>query len=428
MGKARFNFSKWWSQRTIYDRALLYLVIFSLALRLLWLEYPKGTLIFDEFYYVNVAKNLLGLSQVPGENGNVPYPDAEIGTDPNIEHPPLAKLLIALFMLIFGDNPYGWRLASVFFGIASIVLIYAVVKKASAGNERLALLSSFIFSFDNLVFVHSRIATLDIFMLTFMLLGFYYLVNEKYVYSAIAFSLSTLCKMGGVYALLAALFYLIIKLYSSGRLLRKGEIIRKEDLQKFEKLIITYGISFLFFLFIMDLIWVGYNNPFDHLAYILHYTATLTRPEGLIDIESYPWQWLFNEVKIPYATIESQVLEDSKVVKTFPIIVFTGAMNPALIFLTIPAIAYCIHLIITKKESFSMLIVSWFALTYLPFYPMAIFMHRITYIFYFLPTVPAVAIATAKMFDEKMPKIVVLAYLIAILLGFAYLFPFKQAP
>lgn len=31
-----------------YDKALVYLVVASLALRLIWLDVPKGSLIFDE--------------------------------------------------------------------------------------------------------------------------------------------------------------------------------------------------------------------------------------------------------------------------------------------------------------------------------------------------------------------------------------------
>jgi len=31
-----------------YDKALVYLLVISLALRLMWLDLPKGSLIFDE--------------------------------------------------------------------------------------------------------------------------------------------------------------------------------------------------------------------------------------------------------------------------------------------------------------------------------------------------------------------------------------------
>ncbi len=36
------------SLKDSYDKALVYLLVISLALRLVWLDMPKGSLIFDE--------------------------------------------------------------------------------------------------------------------------------------------------------------------------------------------------------------------------------------------------------------------------------------------------------------------------------------------------------------------------------------------
>ena len=190
-----------WRLRNVYDRIFVVLMLVSLVLRVIWLDKPENSLIFDEKYYVNVGRILLGLPHDPDV-----YVGAPPGIDPNKEHPPLAKLIIALSMKVLGDNAWGWRVPSVVFGMASIFIFYLLVKRVS-GNPKIALLSAFLYSFDNLVFVHSRIATLDIFMLTFMMLGFYLYFQNRMNLSAAILALSTLCKLGGFYGFATIVAY-----------------------------------------------------------------------------------------------------------------------------------------------------------------------------------------------------------------------------
>jgi predicted membrane-bound dolichyl-phosphate-mannose-protein mannosyltransferase len=399
-----------------FDRFFLYLLIASLALRVIWLDKPPGSLIFDEKYYVNVARILLKLPHDPDV-----YQDAPLGLDPNREHPFLAKGIISLSMAFLGDNAWGWRIPSVIFGTLTLFVFYLLVKEASK-RDFLALFSTFLLSFDNLMFVHSRIATLDIFMLFFMVLGFYFYFKNKMVLSALALSLSTLSKLGGLYGFLTLLIFHFIKEY------KNGKFNWFNFANWLEKFTIAYIIFSLALLTLMDKIWVGYSNPFDHMAYIYTYTKSLTRltPEG---IESYPWQWLLNQVEIPYLKVDVNVYSNETIVKTFTSIHFVGAMNPAIIFLCIPAIIYSAYSFYEKKEDVTLFSIVWFAATYLPFYPMALILHRIMYIFYFLNTVPSVCIAISYLFlDQKPPLIIILIYSIAVVLGFALLFPFKTIP
>jgi len=405
-----------------YDHAFMYLFVISAALRLIWLDKPPGLLIFDESYYVNVARIILRLPQQP----NV-FPNAIPGIDSvNQEHPLLAKLLIALSMSIIGDNGWGWRIPSVVFGLLSIFVLYLLLKK-TAKSPMIALMGTFLFSFDTLVFVHSRIATLDIFVLGFMLLGFYWYFSNRMNLSALGMALATLCKISGLYGILTlGAFHLGRELLSRGR-----KVDWQSLLSVFEKYAIVYLVSFIVLMAVLDFLWAGYKNPFEHLSHIYSYTFALRAPDVRkpTDIWSYPWEWLVDQVKIHYATVNVSVFTDHDVARTYPSVDFIGSMNPTIVFLTIPAMAYNVYRYHETKSEFSLFMLAWFAMTYLPYFPAAIFGHRIMYIFYFLNTVPAVAASVAGMIvDQKPPRIIVVFYVAAVIIGFYMMFPFKVIP
>ena len=405
-----------------YDHAFMYLFVISAALRLIWLDKPPGLLIFDESYYVNVARIILRLPQQP----NV-FPNAIPGIDSvNQEHPLLAKLLIALSMSIIGDNGWGWRIPSVVFGLLSIFVLYLLLKK-TAKSPLIALMGTFLFSFDTLVFVHSRIATLDIFVLGFMLLGFYWYFSNRMNLSALGMALATLCKISGLYGILTlGAFHLGRELLSRGR-----KVDWQSLLSVFEKYAIVYLVSFIVLMAVLDFLWAGYKNPFEHLSHIYSYTFALRAPDVRkpTDIWSYPWEWLVDQVKIHYATVNVSVFADHDVARTYASVDFIGAMNPTIVFLAIPAMAYNVYRYYETRSEFSLFMLAWFAMTYLPYFPAAIFGHRIMYIFYFLNTVPAVAASVAGMIvDQKPPRIIVVFYVAAVIIGFYMMFPFKVIP
>jgi len=408
-------------KQDFHDRLFTVLLLASLVLGFLWLDKPDGALIFDEKYYVNVARNILKLPH----DLDV-YPDATPGLDPNREHPFLAKGIIAFSILISGDNAWGWRTPSVIFGNIGLFVFYLLVKRLSNRGD-MALFASFLLFSSNLLFVHSRIATLDIFMVTFMLLGFYwYTVGRRYL-SAFSLALATLSKVAGLYGFFAIVVFHYVNLFVELR--RVGNVFDwRTGLVWLRDYASIYVASGLLLLTIFDRIWVGYSNPLDHIVYIYSHYGSLTRgsPEG---IESYPWQWLINEARIPYLTVNVDVYADSKLISSRPSVAFQGAMNPFIIYLAIPAIVYSVYSAYKKGSRIAIFTATWFALTYLPFYPMSIIGHRIMYLFYFLPALPSVCLSVSYLFlDRRTDRIVLLAYSFAVLLGFVMLFPFRQIP
>ena len=93
-------------------------------------------------------------------------------------HPPLGKSIIALGIDMFGMSPFGWRFMSALFGVLLIIPLY-VLAKFMLGARDLSFLAVLIFTFDFMRFVQSRLANIDIFLVTFITLM--YLFMYKYI-------------------------------------------------------------------------------------------------------------------------------------------------------------------------------------------------------------------------------------------------------
>jgi dolichyl-phosphate-mannose-protein mannosyltransferase len=402
-----------------HQRLLWCLLIASFLLRMLWLVQPSGELIFDEAFYVNAARVILG-TPPRGEH----YRNSPLGLDPNTEHPPLAKLLVAGSMRLLGDDPFGWRMPSVVLGTASILLLYGIALHLGAGRD-VALLAAGLLAFDNLVFVHSRIFTLDIFQLAFMLLGLYWYVSGRAALAGVGFALAALCKIGGVFGLLALVGYEALRLFHGDQAWRTGW---SPAARRLTYLAIAFFVTFLPLLGFMDRVWVGYDQPLEHVRRILSYGASLRRPDGPLNVESYPWQWLWNDVQIPYVTLQEEISQDDETVGTRPLVLFRGGMNPFVLQLWPLGLAFvgCAWWWRRPGAELGALALAWFACTYLPFCAAALLAQRISYIHYFLPTLPAVALAVSFfVLKTGLPRLVVWAYLAAVLLGFFGYFPFR---
>jgi hypothetical protein len=191
-------------------QVLAIVLIAAFATRVIWLDMPRGSLIFDEAYYVNAARTILGWVVPAGGH----YADAVAGLDPNSEHPPLGKLLMALSMLVFGDNGIGWRLPSLIAGMTALGTLYLIVR-AAGESAWLGVLAVGFFAFDNLSLVHGRIGTLDMMVLAFVLLGAWSALRSRWLLAGVFVGLGMLVKLTALYGLLALLILLALALWQT---------------------------------------------------------------------------------------------------------------------------------------------------------------------------------------------------------------------
>jgi dolichyl-phosphate-mannose-protein mannosyltransferase len=166
---------------------------------------------FDEVHYVPAARQLL----------------EPVMSQPmlNPMHPPLAKQLIALSIRTFGDEPLGWRYPAVLFGALAIVAMYlcGLALFAVQGPAIAAALLAF---FNQMLFVQSRIAMLDIFALAFSLFAIAAFMQGfrqarphlMFALSGLSFGLSAACKWSGLFGLAVAIVIIaMIRLMRSWR-------------------------------------------------------------------------------------------------------------------------------------------------------------------------------------------------------------------
>ncbi|KAA8997131.1 phospholipid carrier-dependent glycosyltransferase [Paenibacillus spiritus] len=116
---------------------------------------------FDEIYHARTAYEYM--------HGIVPYENT---------HPPLGKLLIAAGMEVFGVTPFGWRIVGTLFGIAMLPTLYVMALRLF-GRTRYAALAAGLFALDFMHFTQTRISTIDVYGVFFIILMFYFM--QRYV-------------------------------------------------------------------------------------------------------------------------------------------------------------------------------------------------------------------------------------------------------
>jgi dolichyl-phosphate-mannose--protein O-mannosyl transferase len=91
-------------------------------------------------------------------------------------HPPLGKLIIAIGIKIFGMNPFGWRIMGNLFGIAMLPFMYFLGKKLFKKTEY-AFITAFLMAADCMHFTQTRLATVDVFAVFFIIVMYYYMAK-----------------------------------------------------------------------------------------------------------------------------------------------------------------------------------------------------------------------------------------------------------
>ena len=203
------------------------------------------------------------------------------------------------------------------------------------------------------------------------------------------------------------------------------------------------AVTYLALLFVLDVIAspigapgacptdpAGFHNPITHTVFMVCYAGRLTSPGGPAGIASYPWQWLLNQSPINYFTVSNNVFSGGKQVATHVVISFQGAMNPAIVFLALPALAVAVRCWWRERDRCSLLTVAWFVGTFVPFVlaaaPLGSIGNRTSYLYYMVIVVPAVYVSVGKLFSRRwLPGAAVIGYAVIVGYWFVTLYPLR---
>ncbi len=395
---------------------LLVVSVLSLGARSLLLDEPcqspctqagQHTLIFDEAYYVNAARVIAGIRPPAGDH----YDDAPLGTDPNAEHPQGAKLIMAAAIEIFGDGPFAWRIGSLLMGSLAILGMWALVRSAGGGRWS-ALCASTLMACDNLLLVHSRIGTLDIYAVAAMIWGVAVYLRGRYVLAGVTLAVAASFKEVAPYALFVIGLIELLRVLVAWRdpspppEWRPWPAVKRLAGTTF----VTCG-AFVGLLAIMDQIATPYadsdaklitGGPFAHIAHIVSYASHLTSPNGPTGIASYPWQWLIDLKPILYLRINPS-LPGHGLYAIHPVAAFFGMVSPPIMLLAIPGLVFASYRLVRRRQpaggrstgdvQLAIVAVAWFIGTWVPYALQSLLDQRTSYLYYMVVVMPGVYVA-----------------------------------
>ena len=374
------------------------ILIFSLITRLWNLSYPPN------FYFDEVYNAFTTLEFVKGNKAAYEWFHTSpiAGTAYGWTHPPLAKLLGAVGILIFGPNAFGWRIANALIGVGVIYLIY-LISLHLLRSKRYALLAATFASLDGLLLTSSRINMNDIVAVLFVLLSFlafisYQLRPTRYALFRFGLILGLLIatKWTGLYALAVFGIWLGLQhLFNFKRLVLLGTSL----------VLISAAVYLLSYsqYFFLGGTWANFVELQKQMWwYNTRLTATHT-------YQSSWWTWPIMLRPVWYFVDYA----GTKIANIY------GMGNPILWWLGIPALLYTLYSSLKTRSWRLWLVICGFLAFWLPWARAP----RIMFLYHYLPSVPFLYIALAYTLQKFNNKFITFGILGLGFVAFVYFYP-----
>ncbi len=365
---------------------------------------------FDELYHARTAYEHL--------HNLEPY---------EITHPPLGKIITMVGVAIFGMNAFGWRVMPALFGIFMVPIMYMFGKRLFKKSEY-ALLMAGLFAFDFMHFVQTRISTIDVYGVFFIILMFYYMYqyyNMSFFADGLKKTLKPLALAGLFFGLGISskwiCFYAggglaVILLISLIKRYKEYKFVMKEGDEEQKKIVRKYWINVIktllwccvFYLAVPAVIYVASYLPYmifennyslsvviENQKYMFNYHSQLVSTHPY---ESEWWKWIVMMRPMWYYKGAFASSGNGQSISAFG--------NPAVWWGCLIAVIALIGTVANnKKKTNNVTTIAFIGIiaNLLPW----VFISRSTYIYHYFATVPFIIICGVEMIknlDEKYPK------------------------
>ena len=309
-------------------------------------------LILDEAHYVKDARSII-LTQY----------------DQRPEHPPLGKLFLVAGIYAFGDNPWGWRMPCIIMGSISIALLYIICRRLQM-TRRGASIATALFSFENFTFMIASVAMLDVFFLTLTLAFFALYLYRQYVLSGIFIGLAALAKLFAAMATPALVIHWFLT--------------KTRQTRWFALTIIVAPISLLALIVIFDFaINHQIENPITRITNMLDLTRGLKFSNVNHPSLSRPWAWLLNFQPMAFWYNPN----------------YYCILNPNIWLVIMPTALFLLYKAFKRDES-GLFGFAWFFSTFVLWIPISIITDRVSFVFYFYPSIGAICLGLGLAADK----------------------------
>jgi dolichyl-phosphate-mannose--protein O-mannosyl transferase len=409
----------------VFSADLIPGILFVLAIALLAprLDVPNAY-VFDEVYHAYTAGQYAAGNH-DAYVWNTHAPREHVGYMWN--HPPAGILFMTAGITIWGDNPFGWRIASTIFGATGIVLAY-LLALAITRRKAVAVVAALLLLVDGLYVVQSRVGMLDIFGCVFMLGAFYALygyltspperVRGSLLRLGLFLGLAIATKWNAAYA---SLFIGLVVLWRSARVYVKAGRNLRDDGVRAHLVWVPVGMAVL-----PAFVYIAAYVPFFLTGHDLGQFVELQRQifryhtqlQATHTYQSRWWQWPLTLRPVWYYSLRTN--------ETVANIYASG--NTVLYGLFVPAVLWLAARWSRKDGAAAIVLLIGFFGQWLPW----ALVPRIAFAYHFLPAVPfgclAIAVALVELFDRgRVRRAIAVTYATLAIAFFAYFYPIYTA-